>query len=687
MGLFSINRIELLPGEESGGRKMMFQSCRTLVTILVITGFIAAAGAFYTVEGQPHRILLDTDVGTDDLFALLYLLKLNISEFDLGREGNKDYYLHQMQAVTISSDAWTNAGHAINQIYDILYMMDRRLEWEVKNYSASFQLGNSTAGYCRYRQAIPVGLGGILDIGTNYGFRKGFLPQRNIKHIYIMGGAVRSKTPTGCCPKNVGASCQPRQCGDRGNMFTGYTSNPYAEINIFGDPFAAYQVIHSGIPVTLVPLDAANTIPSYFMWDSILAGVATSIMRIRHTKPGVNEFAVMEFINITVVTSNEPYGISDGSNPFFDWHETPKFKLMRNGIHSGHVQNGLRDPFCSVKNAKGRCQDGYTKEVAGNEGVQVLVAVKAKPNSDQRSSLDREFYKSFLDVLNHPQHSGLFNITTQFPHYEEKLYKPDFTERKLRKNVVFDMDMSPGDFLALFYLLKMPVETMNLKAILISPTGWANGATIDVVYDLLHMMGRDYIPVGLGNVFANNQSDSLFPAVGDCKENFEMSGYVYCTYTGENSVKFGAPQDTDHPELRQPLAIEVWQSVVNSLEPGSKVTILTNGPLTTLAQIVASGKNMTSAIEDIFLGEILGAAFLGGDHSVPEPSLEMKNIVISAQGIEAEDGQMKIGKKQGKPVKVLKDVNPIDSYNLFATQLCAENQSAIVGSFDEQRRT
>ncbi|KAL6971385.1 Nucleoside hydrolase 3 [Sarracenia purpurea var. burkii] len=85
--------------------------------------------------------------------------------------------------------------------------------------------------------------------------------KKNVEHIYVMGGGVRSKNPTGCCPKNATAPCQPQLCGDRGNLFTGYAGNPYAEFNIFGDPFAAYQVIHSGIPVTLVPLDATNTIP------------------------------------------------------------------------------------------------------------------------------------------------------------------------------------------------------------------------------------------------------------------------------------------------------------------------------------------------------------------------------------------------------------------------------------------
>lgn len=66
--------------------------------------------------------------------------------------------------------------------------------------------------------------------------------KKNVEHIYVMGGGVRSKNPTGCCPKNAGSACTPRQCGDPGNMFTTYPSNPYAEFNMFVDPFAAYQV-------------------------------------------------------------------------------------------------------------------------------------------------------------------------------------------------------------------------------------------------------------------------------------------------------------------------------------------------------------------------------------------------------------------------------------------------------------
>lgn len=70
---------------------------------------------------------------------------------------------------------------------------------------------------------------------------------------------------------------------------------------------------------------------------------------------GENEFAEMKYMNITVVTSDKPYGISDGSNPLFQ-HRKDMFNYMQNGIHSGHVQIGNQDPFCLIKGGTGRCE-------------------------------------------------------------------------------------------------------------------------------------------------------------------------------------------------------------------------------------------------------------------------------------------------------------------------------------------
>ncbi|GLT42030.1 hypothetical protein SLA2020_160540 [Shorea laevis] len=868
------------------------------VVIILIIGVLGRE--LYSVEGgpRPRRILLDTDADTDDLLALSYLLKLNRSEFVL-------------EAVTISANAWTNAGHSLHHIYDILYMMNRddiavgvggeggiledgTILPSVGGYLPIIEQGISTVGGCRYRQAIPIGQGGRLDTDANYGIRKAFLPQgsrkyfplqqptaqqvmidkisagpitifligshtnfaiflmnhpglkKNVEHIYIMGGGVESSNPTGCCPGNDTSTCPVSQCGDTGHLFTDYNTNPYAEFNIFGDPFAAYQVFHSGIPVTLVPLDATNTITlsekflkafeqrqdtyeaqyclqslkmardtwfdsnfysSFFMWDSFTIGLAISIMRNSNNHDGQNEFADMEYMNITVVTSNEPYGISDGSNPFFDGRNVPKFHLKKGGVHSGHVQTGLRDPFCFVKGGKGKCKDGYTPKVTGPDAVHVLVAKNAKPSQDNCSELDRAFYKNFLDVINLPQNTGRFNFTTEFPYYREVFFKPDFRTKKLGKPVIFDMDMSAGDFLALFFLLKVPVEVIDLKAIIVSPNGWANAATIDTVYDLLHMMGRDDIPVGLGDVYALNQTDPYFSGVGDCKYAkaiphgcggfldsdtlFGLARYLPRSprrYTAENSVVFGAPRNTSHPELRQPPALEIWGSVMKTLDPGCKITVLTDGPLTNLAKVILSNTSTISKIQevvivgghisnrssdkgnvftissnnyaefnmfldplaaktvfnsglnitliplstqrklssfpkilerlqqtrespesqfvnsllsrlhwlqqahqiyqhtDIFLGEIFGAVLLGSDHSVLKPTFEENNIRVISEGNESIDGQIVIDERQGKSVKVLRNVDPVACYDLFANRLSDEEQSAVLGSYDEQTK-
>ena len=95
---------------------------------------------------------------------------------------------------------------------------------------------------------------------------------------------------------------------------------------------------------------------NYFMWDSFMVGVSLSVMSNSGSRFGENEFAEMEYMNLTVVTSNKPYGGLDGSNPFFDGRDIPKFHLQKNGVHSGHVQTGMNDPFCFVHNQKGRCE-------------------------------------------------------------------------------------------------------------------------------------------------------------------------------------------------------------------------------------------------------------------------------------------------------------------------------------------
>jgi hypothetical protein len=96
---------------------------------------------------------------------------------------------------------------------------------------------------------------------------------------------------------------------------------------------------------------------SYFMWDSFTSGVAISSMRNDKNFQDGNDFAKLVYMNVTVITSNEPYGVYDSSNPLFSVHTIPKFGLEKGGVHSGHVQTGITDNFCLIKGSrKGRCE-------------------------------------------------------------------------------------------------------------------------------------------------------------------------------------------------------------------------------------------------------------------------------------------------------------------------------------------
>jgi hypothetical protein len=70
----------------------MFSMRFWLAFVLIILGTFGVS--LNIVEGKARRILLDTDVDTDDFFALLYLLKLNRSEFKLEVSKIKQSYLN-----------------------------------------------------------------------------------------------------------------------------------------------------------------------------------------------------------------------------------------------------------------------------------------------------------------------------------------------------------------------------------------------------------------------------------------------------------------------------------------------------------------------------------------------------------------------------------------------------------------
>jgi len=61
------------------------------------------------------------------------------------------------------------------------------------------------------------------------------------------------------------------------------------------------------------------------------------------------------------------------------------------------------------------------------------------------------------------------------------------------------------------------------------------------------------------------------------------------------------PECSDDSDDRQPLAFEVWQYIKKQLGPGEKITLLTSGPLTNLANISLSDKDASSVIERVYV--------------------------------------------------------------------------------------
>lgn len=88
----------------------------------------------------------------------------------------------------------------------------------------------------------------------------------------------------------------------------------------------------------------------------------------------------------------------------------------------------------------------------------------------------------------------------------------------------------------------------------------------------------------------------------------------------------------------------------------------------------------------MFLGEIVGALFLGGDHAVLKPKLRDEQVKVIAEGSESKDGQILIDKLHGRRVRILESIDSRGCYESFASKLNDKRQSAVIGSFEEQRK-
>ena len=173
--------------------------------------------------------------------------------------------------------------------------------------------------------------------------------KENIEMVYLMGGALD-------VPGNVGVS----HAG---------IDNWVAEWNIYVDPHAAAIVLQSGVPVTLVPLDATNHVP-----------VTTDfIERLKEDRRTPEAMFVFD-----VLSKTQYYDFVQAGGYYF-WDPLAAAILTDNSLAVFETQNLI------VIEEEGD-QSGRTQASESGAPVRVAVDVEAE-----------RFEQLFLDTLNTPE--------------------------------------------------------------------------------------------------------------------------------------------------------------------------------------------------------------------------------------------------------------------------------------------
>ena len=217
------------------------------------------------------KVIIDSDMGWDDVLSILYLIKCPFVEIiGLTVTGCGETNLRwgniialtlmalgkQTQATVCSgTDSPTQLQHAFpqdfrNDMNDIMGLLgslnpeisislDKRPAWQYLSEALN-----------EAEQKVT-----ILSIGgfTNLAKMLQYYPDTKLEQlegVYAMAGAV-------FVDGNVRALNNAKPIWDQGPI---YGSNYLSEWNIFIDPLAAEKVFKSNIPLTLVPLDACNSI-------------------------------------------------------------------------------------------------------------------------------------------------------------------------------------------------------------------------------------------------------------------------------------------------------------------------------------------------------------------------------------------------------------------------------------------
>jgi len=220
---------------------------RLLIALMLMT----ASGCIRSASG----IIIDHDGGIDDLIAISLLITSGAVHVRAITICPGDSYLEPAtrgtqlfvdrlggENITIAQghsegrnpfpDAWRKDAARVLTIPALAGVQPKPVN-RIVDEDAPHHLAKLLGGSARYAILETGPLTNIADaLKINPAIRN------NVSRIYIMGGAVRVR----------GNVEQPGHDGS-------------AEWNFYNQPQAAAEVIQSGIPITLIPLDATNKVP------------------------------------------------------------------------------------------------------------------------------------------------------------------------------------------------------------------------------------------------------------------------------------------------------------------------------------------------------------------------------------------------------------------------------------------
>ena len=311
---------------------------------------------------EPLAVVVDTDMGEDDMRAILYLLKhpsVDIKAITVAGTGEAHCepgvrHVLGLLALNEPGDIPVACGRETplagdhtfpsswRQGADSLYGLSLPEGGKASSQSAAELIASIIQA--SQVKAVIVATGPLTNIAeallTNPDLAG------NIAMVYVMGGAVEVQGNVGFSGAGI--------------------ANEFAEWNIYIDPHAAGVVFNSGVPITLVPLDATQYAPVtmgfYQRLESLHTGAeATFVYDLLTANLGFVQSGGAQFWDsLTAAIA------TDGSLASFEMHELQV--VEEEGVESGR-----------------------TKPASGGASVRIAVSANGP-----------RFEDTFLSVLNSP---------------------------------------------------------------------------------------------------------------------------------------------------------------------------------------------------------------------------------------------------------------------------------------------